>query len=236
MNIIIIPGSFKPPHKGHLSIIKKLLKKKSTYKIIIIISNKQRPLNENFLYLENQSKEKLQKNLINYFPKFTNKIMSFNKKELIKYIKELIINNKLPSINAYQSLYIWKIYIQYLKNKYKNKNFPKIELKIALNKNIILETNKVILNSFKEKPSKIILVKSLKNKLNKRFDFLEKKYKKYILTSIFSNIKNVNATTMRKYILENNKKKFLYFLPNDLEKKYKNKIWKYLKKTNKYIL
>lgn len=41
MNITIIPGSYKPPHKGHLSLVEKLIKKNNNSKIIIIISKNQ---------------------------------------------------------------------------------------------------------------------------------------------------------------------------------------------------
>jgi cytidyltransferase-like protein len=36
--IALFPGAFKPPHKGHLSLIEKLIKKNNNSKIIIIIS------------------------------------------------------------------------------------------------------------------------------------------------------------------------------------------------------
>ena len=55
--IIIIPGSFKPPHIGHLSLIEKLINKKTISKIIIVISNKSRPLDSIFQYPSQKSKE-----------------------------------------------------------------------------------------------------------------------------------------------------------------------------------
>lgn len=45
--IAIIPGSFKPPHWGHFTLIKELLKDKSIDKIYIIISPKSRNLIKN---------------------------------------------------------------------------------------------------------------------------------------------------------------------------------------------
>ena len=123
-NIIIIPGSYKPPHKGHLSLIEKLLKLRSTFKIIIIISNKSRPLDDTFLYMEQKPVELLKERMCYYFPNEKNLINKMSKSNLIKYIQKLIKENVLLSINANQSLEVWNIYLNYLKKKYKN--LPKI--------------------------------------------------------------------------------------------------------------
>lgn len=222
MNITIIPGSYKPPHKGHLSLIEKLIKNNS--KIIIIISKKERPLDSRFLYPNEKSKEELQSALIFYFPEDKNKILSMTKSEIIKNINEMIHKNIIKSINSDQSLKVWKIYIKYLKEKYLN--IPKIELKIPETNNIIREVNKTIIESFKERPKKIILMKSMKNKDNTRFDYFEDHYKKYVETVLFPNIKDIDATGMRESILNSNKDKFIKYLPNNLNPKYINKIWK----------
>lgn len=47
MKIAILPGSFKPPHYGHYTLLKKMLEDKSIDKIYIIISNKPRYLLSN---------------------------------------------------------------------------------------------------------------------------------------------------------------------------------------------
>lgn len=45
--IVIIPGSFKPPHAGHLKLVEEIFKKEKVKKMYIIISFKSRYLNEN---------------------------------------------------------------------------------------------------------------------------------------------------------------------------------------------
>ena len=40
MTIALYPGAFKPPHKGHFDVVKKLLE--ITDKVIILVSSKQR--------------------------------------------------------------------------------------------------------------------------------------------------------------------------------------------------
>ena len=227
-NITIIPGSYKPPHKGHLSLIEKLIKKNNNKKIIIIISKKSRPLDEVFK-MENKSKEQLQEALIKYFPKEKDEILLLNKGNLEKKIKTLIETNKLRSVNYVQSLKVWNIYLKYLKKKYsKSKSLlmPIIQFKVSETNNIIQETTKTMLKCFREdKPKKIILMKSEKNRNNKRFDFLTSRYGKYIDTVLFPNIKDIDATNMRKDILNNNKKGFMKYLPKDLDEKDKLKIW-----------
>jgi hypothetical protein len=229
MNIIIIPGSYKPPHKGHLSLIEKLIKNKNKkLKIIIIISKKSRPLDNHFSYdINKYSKEEIQNAFMKYFP--NNKIISLSKNNLIKKINKLIEENKLDSINADQSLKIWNIYLKYLKKKYKdNPYFPEIIFKISETNNIIKETINIVLKSFREKPLSITLMKSKKNANNTRFKFLEEKYSKYIKVKLFPNIKDIDATGMRLSILNNNRKLFDEYLPKDLEQNKKDKIWKIL--------
>ena len=226
MNITIIPGSYKPPHKGHLSLIKKLIKKNNNSKIIIIISKKSRPLDSRFLYMKDESKETLQNALIEYLPNEKDSIIKMSKTEIIKKINILIDKNILKSINYNQSLKIWKIYLKYLKKKYSNIKLPEIIFKIPQTNNIIIETIKTVLEEFKNKPKKIILMKSQKNEHNTRFKSLENRFNKYINTQLFPNIKDIDATGMRNSILNNDKKKFLKYLPKDLDQKDKNKIWK----------
>ena len=239
-NITIIPGSYKPPHKGHLSIIEKLIKKNNNIKIIIIISKKPRSLDKNFLYMEKRSKIELQNALIKYFPLEKEEILSLTKKEIIVKINKLIKEGLLKSVDEYQSYKIWNIYLKYLQKKYSEKKynniiFPKIIFRKCENNNIISETNKVILELFrnakKEEKNinkKIILMKSAKDESNTRFKLLEERYSKYIKTKLFPNIKDIDATGMRNCILNNDKKKFIKYLPKDLEEKEINNIWKIL--------
>ena len=233
-NITIIPGSYKPPHKGHLSLIEKLIKKNNNIKIIIIISKKPRSLDENFLYMEKKSKIDLQNTLIKYFPKEKDEILLLNKKDIIIKINKLINDGLLKSVNDNQSYKIWNIYLKYLQKKYSGKNyikinFPKIIFRKCENNNIISETNKVILELFrKENAKNIILMKSAKDESNSRFKLLEERYSKYIKTQLFPNIKDIDATGMRTCILYDDKQKFIKYLPKDLEENEINKIWKIL--------
>jgi nicotinamide mononucleotide adenylyltransferase len=225
-NITIIPGSYKPPHKGHLSLIERLIKKKNNKKIIIVISKKPRTLDENFLNINIKKKEYLKNALIKYFPLEKEEILLLSKKDIIIKINNLIKNNLLKSINDEKSYKIWNIYLKYLKKKYNNIYFPKIILRKCENNNIISETNKLILELFrKEKAKNIILMKSTKNANNTRFKSLEDRYSKYIKVELFPNIKNIEATDLRKYILNNDKENFIKYLPKDLDIKDINKIW-----------
>ena len=74
-------------------------------------------------------------------------------------------------------------------------------------------------------------MKSAKNKDNKRFDFIEKRFGKYIKIKLFPNIKNIDATDMRVSILKNDYEKFEMYLPDDLKTSDKKKIWKICKST-----
>ena len=227
-NITIIPGSYKPPHKGHLSLVERLIKKQKNKKIIIIITNKSRSLDERFLYMEKKPKNELQTALIEYFPNERNKILLLTKEKIIKKLKYLIDNKILKSINSFQSYTVWNIYKKYLIKKYKNTliKLPKLVFKIAENNSMIKETFIAMTEAFKEKPKKIILMKSAKNANNKRFNIFEKNFKKYVKTLLFPNIKDIDATGMRMAILNQDKTKFFKYLPEDLSNKYKNKIWK----------
>lgn len=228
--ISIIPGSFKPPHKGHLSLLENLIKRKKNSKIIIIISKKARPIDKRFLYMESQKKEVL----VNALKDYSYYKENLTKKEIITFIKKLIDKNIIKTITADESLLIWKIYLRYLKKIYKSKDqnnkFPKIEFRITPTNNILAETNKAIRDSFKEHFNEIILMKSMKNANNGRFNFLEKRYGKYIKTILFPDIKNIDATGMRDALIRNNIVTFIKYLPQDLSKNIKLKIYNLLKK------
>ena len=45
--IAIFPGSFKPPHIGHLSVVKKILDNPKIEHIYIVISSKYRTIDNN---------------------------------------------------------------------------------------------------------------------------------------------------------------------------------------------
>lgn len=234
MNITILPGSFKPPHKGHLSLIESIINKNNNSIIYIIISKKSRALNSRFQYYENLPKENIQKAMIEYFPKQKNKILNMSKTNLLKKIRKNINNKKINVINANQSLKIWNIYLKfikkmYIKNNKKKNKFPQIIFKISDTNNVIQETTKVMLEALRKKPNKIILLKSSKNKNNKRFDFILKRFSKYIDEVLFPDIKNIDAKNMRKAILNNDYEMFSKYLPDKLTNINKKKIWSIVK-------
>lgn len=233
----IIPGSFKPPHKGHLSLLEKIIKKsvekkENIGKIVILISRKVRPFDNRFSYLEQKTKEELQNALKDYYPESDyESFMNLKKPQLLLYIKELMASGFLKSVSPDQSLKIWKIYIKYLNEIYSlATKKPKIEVRISTQNNIMLETDKIILELFKEKYKRIVLLKSAKNASNSRFDFIEKKYKRYIETKLFPDIKNIEATGMRAALLNKNREFFIKYLPKDLDKKTSERIYKLLLK------
>jgi phosphopantetheine adenylyltransferase len=223
--IIIIPGSYKPPNKDHLRLIENIIKNNNNIvKIIIIISKKPRTLDKRLQFYEYKSKDELQKVLIETFP--NNNILELKKDQLINKIDNYIDIHKLQTINANQSLKVWNIYIKYLKNKYNN-NIPKIIVKIAENNNVIKDTAKIMLQLLREnRPTKIILMKCEKNRDNKRFNFLLKgSLAKYIDISIFPNIKDLDSRDMREAILNKDIIIFNKYLPRDLDDKDRKRIW-----------
>ena len=79
-----------------------------------------------------------------------------------------------------------------------------------------------------KKNDEIILVKSDKNSSNKRFSVFSKLKNIKILEVSIPKFKKFNSSEMRKMIYEKNKKEFIKFLPEKLNNKIKNKIWKLL--------
>ena len=213
MKYLIFPGSFKPPHVGHFKIIEKYSKDKTIDKIFIFISKVPRLI----------------------FPPFDKKLSQFNKKELSTIYKEYF-NNKIvlkdkiyeevnsglvPGITLENSYYIWNEYIKLLKNSSKIKIF-----KSRLPSPIMFSF--VVINKIIKKNDEIILVKSDKNSSNKRFSVFSKLKNIKILEVSIPKFKKFNSSEMRKMIYEKNKKEFIKFLPEKLNNKIKNKIWKLL--------
>lgn len=71
MNVLIYPGSFKPPHKGHLSVIKKALSNnKPKFDLIyIIISPKSRFSNNKKIEITGEQSKLIWEELIKTLPK-----------------------------------------------------------------------------------------------------------------------------------------------------------------------
>lgn len=161
----MLPGGFKPPTKGHYSILSKF---KDFDKMYIIISSKTRDM-----------------------------------------------------INQEQSFKIWQIYLKhFLKNNKKYKN--KIIIVKSTDKSPLITAFKFSLGL--KKGSKLILVKSYKDKSNKRFDMFTKIKGIKIQEKLIKKYKNINSRDMRKFIKEKNIKKIKEYLPNSLSDYLKSKI------------
>lgn len=213
MKYLIFPGSFKPPHIGHFKVIEKYSRDKSIDKIYIFISKIPRLI----------------------IPPFDKKLQQFNKKELSIIYKEFfkgkivlkdriyeeVNSGRVPGINLEDSYFIWNEFIKLLKNSSKIKVF-----KSRLPSPIMFSF--VVINKIIKKNDELILVKSDKNSSNKRFSmFYQLKNIKLTEVSI-PKFKKFNSSEMRKVIYEKNKREFLKFLPERLDNKVKNKIWKLL--------
>lgn len=190
MKIVFFPGSFKPPHKGHLRVVKSILKNEKPDKIYIIISNKSRLLEEPFQKKLNQfSKNELDKLLIKY--------NLHTKKE----IQNAANNNLIPSITPNISYKFWKEYI----------NNNKVKIIISSQPSPIIFS--FILAKTMLKPNdELILVKSEKDELNSRFSIFDKLdiKRREILIPTFNEL---NSWQMRKAIFNKDWKGLEKFIP-----------------------
>lgn len=155
--MIYFPGSFKPPHKGHLSIIKQLLKDYPQEKITIIISNKIRPLNPDFYQLKDKSPNELKLLMKKYNFEYTTKKDSIQK--LTHYYIE-----KNEFISPQQSLLLMNYYINHSMN---NKDKSRIKVIVSYLPSPIQTLMSKVKNGN-------YYVKSSKNSDNKRFNSIQK--------------------------------------------------------------
>lgn len=179
MKYYIFPGSFKPPHKGHVKVLIEIIKKQKDkdYKIIIIISKKARKLK--------------------------------NKEEKV--------------ITANQSLKIFKIYINELNKKYKLKG--NISVIISKKSSPLLDIYSVLKKT--KESNKVFLIKSNKDKKNKRFDMFYRIKKINLL--LIKGIKDMHSTNFRRYINNKNKEKIYEYILENISKTNKKNILKILK-------
>ena len=212
MNFIaIFPGSFKPPHIGHLRVIKELLKNKNIKKIFIIISKKARTIDNNLNKLFNKPITILRNLAEKYLKKKINE-----KKDIINQLKILIESKKIAKITQEDSYKIWNIYISLLP-KYKQN---KIEILKSTAKSPVQNGQVISIGKkYIKEGYKILFIKSKKDEGNSRFGFYEltigKKNIKYFTLPHF---KELNSTNMRDCIFNNDKECIKYFIPK------KNKI------------
>jgi phosphopantetheine adenylyltransferase len=201
--MIFYPGSFKPPHKGHFQNLLYLLNKYPKQNITIIISKKMRPLNPDFYDYDKLNSENLKK-LCNKY-----NIIYNTKKESIIHIKEYILKTKYY-INAEKSLFLWNYYITNLLNIEQQK---KIKVIISyLHSPILTIFSLLKQKKYQNKSEKIYLVKSEKNKDNKRFNSFTNK--NVIITP---SIKNIHSKDFRKNLYL--KKSIQKFLPKGINQK-----------------
>ena len=203
-NIYIFPGSFKPPHIGHLINILKIIKNKNCEKIYIIISKKFRPLNNEYYNLNNKSSEYIKCLAKKLNIEYTTKINT------IKNINNNLIKNNMV-ITQNDSYKIWKFYLKYLPNNLKKK----IIIIKSKDNSPIITTFKLIKNNNNKNNNNYILLKSNKNSLNKRFDFIKSNN---IKKKIINEYKKLSSSNFRNLLLKKKYDKINKFLPKNIEK------------------
>jgi len=207
MKIVLFPGGFKPPHSGHLKVVETLMKKYKPDIFYLIISKKPRIIEVPY---EKKLHEFSNDELKDLAKKF--KINKVNKST----IEEAMEKGIIPAVNAKTTYEFWKIYLQTLPDKMRDK----VKVIIANQPSPVLFSFVIVKDRVK-KGDELLLVKAEKDKDNKRFslfDTLDVK-KKEILIPTF---KDFNSWQMRKAIHNKDWKKVEEFLPklDPKDKKY----------------
>jgi len=207
MKIVLFPGGFKPPHSGHLKVVETLMKKYKPDIFYLIISKKPRIIEVPY---EKKLHEFSNDELKDLAKKF--KINKVNKAT----IEEAMEKGIIPAVNAKTTYEFWKIYLQTLPDKMRDK----VKVIIANQPSPVLFSFVIVKDRVK-KGDELLLVKAEKDKDNKRFslfDTLDVK-KKEILIPTF---KDFNSWQMRKAIHNKDWKKVEEFLPklDPKDKKY----------------
>ena len=203
----VFPGSFKPPHAGHLSVVKKMLSKVD--KFYVIISNKPRGMIRPFdKKLGMFNKGELEKVCEEYRVKPCDK----------KRIEEWMEKGKIPNVSAKQAKEVWEMYKELLPEKHRDK------LKIVISRhNSPVIFAYIILNNMLKKGDEVYLLKSKKDEKNDRFSLFEKEEGVKIKEVLIPTFRDIYSSEMRRALFERKKKVFESYLPGKVNK---NKIWK----------
>lgn len=213
MRIVLFPGSFKPPHSGHLKVVETMMKKHKPDIFYLIISKKPRILEAPF---EKKLHEFSETELEDLAKKFN--IKKVDKKTIDEALEKGII----PAISAKTTKEFWNEYLKTIPEKYRDK----IKVNIAFLPSPVLSAFVAIKDKV-GKGDELILVKAEKDKDNKRFsmfDNLGVKTKEVLIPTF----KDFNSWQMRKAIYNKDWKKVEKFLPK-LEKESKEKLMQLLK-------
>ena len=206
MKIVLFPGSFKPPHQGHLKVVESIIKKYNPDLFYIIISKKPRIIEKPF----NKKLNEFSSEELEILAKKYN--IASDKKSIEKAVEDGII----PSISPRVSFEFWNKYLE----KFPEKIRDKIKLNVAFLPSPILTAFTIAKSKKMDKNDEIFLVKSEKDQNNKRFsmfDDLGVKTKEIIIPTF----KDFNSWQIRKAIY--NKKPIGKFLP-ELDSKNKKEL------------
>ena len=203
--IAVFPGSFKPPHAGHFSIVENLLKHKDITEVIVLISQKPKPINNKLINMTSVIEARKEAR------KYIRGIDKMNLPEISKKIKELTLEGKIPSITQDESYEIWKLYLSLLsKTKQKKVKLMKSRAKSPVQNGFVIKLGK----DEAKKGNKIVLVKSAKNGANHRFDFYDMTIgKKNIVTLEIPELGDLSSTNMRNLIEKHKYDQLKDFVP-----------------------
>lgn len=209
MKIALFPGSFKPPHSGHLKVIETIMKTYKPDKLYIIISNKPRLIVNPY---ERKLSQFTSAELKNLQTKYN---LQSNKKNVIE---KAATNGIIPAVNAEITYKFWEIYLKTLPKIMQEK----IKVSIANQPSPILYAFVIVKNIVKPTDT-LLLLKAEKDAGNKRFsmfDGLNCKKKEVLIPSF----KDFNSWQMRKVIGLKKWKEVENFFPDMLKKNEKKEL------------
>jgi len=203
--IAVFPGSFKPPHAGHFSIVENLLKHKDITEVIVLISQKPKPINNKLINMTSVTEARKEAR------KYIRGVDKMSLPEISKKIKELRVEGKIPCITQNESYEIWKLYLSLLsKIKQKKVKLMKSRAKSPVQNGFVIKLGK----DEAKKGNKIVLVKSAKNGANHRFDFYNMTIgKKNIVTLEIPELGDLSSTNMRDLIKNHKYNELKDFIP-----------------------